>query len=106
MICSFNEIKNKEVIDIDNGEKLGFVDDIEIDTETSKVMSLVIYGRSGLFRLWSKESDIIIKCSEIKVIGRETILISMRKSDNKPEKIIFNADIPKKKQYIHKKLCK
>ncbi len=83
MICSFNEIKNKEVIDIDKGEKLGFVDDIEVDTVTSSVRTLTIYGRKSVFSLYPKEPDIIIKCSEIKLIGTDTILVSFSKESHK-----------------------
>ena len=29
-------------------EKLGFVDDIEIDTDTSTVIALIVYGRKTM----------------------------------------------------------
>ena len=34
MIYCFGELKSKEIIDIDTGEKLGFVDDLEFDSDT------------------------------------------------------------------------
>ena len=46
MTCTLAEIKNKEIINIKNGARLGFVDDIEFDTEDSKVRSFIVYGRA------------------------------------------------------------
>ncbi|MDO5559466.1 MAG: YlmC/YmxH family sporulation protein [Oscillospiraceae bacterium] len=98
MICSFSELRKKEVIDINTGDKLGYVDDIELDTDSSKVLALIIYGRSGLFWLWSKEPDIVIQCSEIKVIGRDTILVSPANISEKVKKLYYNASSTKNKK--------
>lgn len=81
MICGLEDIKNKEVIDITTGERLGYIDDVQMNIETSEVIALVIYGRIGLFGIFGKEDDVIIPCSDIRVIGSETILIELGKSD-------------------------
>ena len=83
MICSFNDLKKKEVIDINTAEKLGYIDDIEIETVTSEVLSMIIYGNRGRFGLFPKEPDIVISCSRIKVIGKEVILVKL--ADNSPK---------------------
>ncbi len=83
MICSFNDLKKKVIIDITTAEKLGYIDDIEIDTTTSEVLSMIIYGNRGRFGLFPKEPDIIISCSRIKVIGREVILVKLTDSVSK-----------------------
>lgn len=75
MICGLEEMRRKEVIDIKTGERLGYIDDIQINIETSEVMALVIYGRMGIFGILGKEEDVVIQCSEIKVIGSDIILI-------------------------------
>lgn len=100
MICSLNEIKKKEVIDVDTGEKLGFIDDIEVDTVTSSVRTLTIYGRKSIFSLYPKEPDIIIKCNEIKLIGTDTILVSFPKNSHKSN----DEDNVKSKKIVYKNL--
>ena len=60
---------------MNDGVKLGFVDDIEFNTETNAVIALIIYGRNRLFGILGKEDDIIIKCSDIEIIGTDAILI-------------------------------
>ena len=75
MVYSLKELRSKEVINLNNGEKLGFVDDIEFESETGKVTALMIFGRSGLFGFFGKEDDIILSCSDIELIGKDTILV-------------------------------
>lgn len=75
MICNLESMRDKEVIDIATGERLGYIDDAEIDLEKSAVIALIIYGRERLFGLLGKEDDVIIPCSEIQVIGSDVLLV-------------------------------
>ena len=77
MICSLSELRNKEVISIRDGASLGFIDDAEIDTERASVRSFIIYGRPRFFGLLGRDDDVIVKCSEIEVIGEDTVLVKM-----------------------------
>lgn len=61
------------------GMRLGFVDDIEIDTETENVVSLIIFGRSRAFGIMGRDDDIVIKCSDIALVGEDTILVQQEK---------------------------
>lgn len=81
MICSLMDLRSKEVINILTGEKLGYVDDVEIDTETSSVIAIIIYGKERLFGIFGRDDDLIISCKEIKLIGKDTILVSQKDSD-------------------------
>ena len=96
MICSLSELRQKEVIDITEGIKIGFVDDIEIDTETASVIALVVYGRPRFLGLFGRDEDMIIHCDEISVIGRDTILIKPRKP----------SEVTKKSSFSIESLCK
>lgn len=87
MSISTEELKEKEVINILSGEKLGYADDFEIDTETGKVIALVILGRNRFFGLFGREDNIVIPFSEIQLIGNDTILVSP-KSNLKSAKYI------------------
>lgn len=75
MVCSLSELKNKEVVNVKNGLKIGYVDDIEIDTLSSSVISLVVYGRPRCMGILGREDDVIIKCNNIELIGEDTILV-------------------------------
>lgn len=75
MRCTLSEIRNKEVINIKNGARLGYVDDIEFETETASVKSFIVYGRTRFFGFLGREDDLIITCDEIEVVGVDTILV-------------------------------
>ena len=76
MICSFSNLKNKEIVNLKTGLKLGYVDDIEIDTMTGEVVSLIVYGRPRAMGIMGRDEDITIKCNDIHLIGEDTILVS------------------------------
>lgn len=76
MICSFSDLRNKEVVSVQTGLKLGYVDDIEINTSETSVLSLIIYGRPRAFGMLGRDEDIIIKCENIQLVGEDTILVN------------------------------
>jgi YlmC/YmxH family sporulation protein len=75
MLLGFEELCRKEVIDISTGERLGFIDDIELDIESGSVKSLIIYGGARFWGILGKEEDSVIACSEIKVVGDDVVLV-------------------------------
>lgn len=76
MTCRIDELKNKQIVCVKDGYVLGFVSDVELDTENGSLTSLIIFGRLKFFGVLGREEDIIIPWSEIMVIGPETILVS------------------------------
>lgn len=78
LLCRITDLRYKEVVNVRDGTCLGCVSDVEVDTVTAKVISLIIYGRCKLFGLFFREEDIIIHWCDIEVIGEDTILVNMR----------------------------
>ena len=76
MNCRIDELKNKQVVCIKDGCVLGFVSDVELDTVSGSLTAIIIFGRVRIFGLFGRDEDIVIPWSEIKVIGKETILVS------------------------------
>ncbi len=76
MICNFSDLRNKEVVSVQTGLKLGYIDDIEINTADKSVLSLIIYGRPRALGMLGRDDDIIIKCENIQLIGEDTILVN------------------------------
>ncbi len=76
MICRIDELKNKQVVCVKDGGVIGFVSDVELDTTTGRLISIIIFGRFKFFGLFGKEEDIVIPWQDIKVIGGETILVN------------------------------
>lgn len=77
MICSLEDLKRKEVIEITNGKRLGYIDDAEMDLESSEIRALMIYGRQRLFGFLGRDEDVVIPCADIKVVGSDVILVKL-----------------------------
>lgn len=76
MICRITDMHNKEVINVCDGQRLGCVDDVEVDTCTAELVAIVVHGRGKLFGLLGRCDDIVIGWREIEVIGEETVLVN------------------------------
>ena len=75
MTCSIAELRHKEVICKLNGTRIGNVDDVELDVNSGRLVSIVIYGKGKVMGLFGKSEDFIIPWDEIDVIGEDTILV-------------------------------
>ncbi len=72
-----SDFKQKEVVNISDGRRLGFVCDVEIDLEEGKVEAIVLPGVGRLFGLLGKESEFIIPWDKIVKIGEDIILVDL-----------------------------
>ena len=71
-----SELRMKEVININNGKKLGYIDDVEIDIKAGQVTAVILPGDENfLLRFFSKKKDIVVSWQEIKVIGEDVVLV-------------------------------
>lgn len=76
MYCRLAEMREKQVVCIKDGTILGFVSDVEIDTQNGKLVSIVIYGRKRCFGLLGRDNDYHIAWDSIEVIGEDSILVN------------------------------
>lgn len=75
-------IKDREVINIRNGRRLGVVSDVEIDFEQGKITSIIIPGPGKFISLFGKDNDTTIPWSCIKKIGDDVILVDIDEDDD------------------------
>lgn len=76
MLCRIDELKNKQVVSVLNGAVLGRIDDVEINTETGSINSIIIFGKNHILGIFGRENDIIVPWRDIQVIGCETVLVN------------------------------
>ncbi len=76
MGCRIIEMRDKQVICIKDGTIIGCVCDVEIDIQSGKLVSIVIYGRPRCFGLLGRNEDIVIPWNCIEIIGSDTILVN------------------------------
>ena len=71
MEISFVEIREKEVINIYDGKKLGHIIDIIFDRQTGRVTGVVV---PGIKRFMRKAEDIFVPIENLKKIGEDVLL--------------------------------
>ena len=70
------ELREKEVINLCDGARLGYPSDFEFDMCDGKILALIIPGERGIFGA-CKTQDIIIPWCKIECLGEDTILVKL-----------------------------
>lgn len=71
------DFKHKEVININDGRRLGFVQDVTANLETGTITSIIVPGNAKLFNLFSSGNEIVIPWDKVKCIGEDLILVEI-----------------------------
>ena len=71
------DFKHKEVINITDGRRLGFVQDVCADLSSGAITSIIVPGSNKLLSMFSSSNDIVIKWQKIKCIGEDVILVEI-----------------------------
>ena len=70
-----SEFKQKEVINIKTGKRLGAVVDFDIDSRSGRIVGILL-PPAGKFTIFSKgEQDIFVPWENIRKIGDDVVLI-------------------------------
>ena len=71
------DFKHKEVINIKDGKRLGFVQDVCADLGTGNITSIIVPGSNKILSMFSSNNDIVIQWQNIKCIGDDVILVEI-----------------------------
>jgi len=82
------ELKEKEVINCRDGERLGFVCNIEFDINTGIIIKLIVPGPCKIWGILGREHEYCIPFCSIKQIGPDVILVDIDINEVL-EKILF-----------------
>lgn len=75
MTQRLSELRYKEIIDVSDGTRFGFVGDVEVDWSEGRIQALVIPGRLRLFGLLGREEDVEVPFGAVKRFGEDIILV-------------------------------
>ena len=81
------DFKHKEVINITDGKRLGYVQDVTADLESGTITSIIVPGSNKAFNLFQSSQDIVIPWNKIHCIGEDIILVEIWYT------ILFNVNI-------------
>ena len=71
------DFKHKEVVNIKDGKRLGYVQDVCADLESGRITSIIVPGNNKLFKFFSGSDDVVIPWENIKCIGEDIILVEL-----------------------------
>ncbi|WP_353094049.1 YlmC/YmxH family sporulation protein [Tissierella praeacuta] len=77
-MLKLSEIREKEIININNGERMGYIDDFELNLEEGRVDAIVINGMGRVLGFFGKNSEMVIAWNDIIKIGTDTILVDYK----------------------------
>lgn len=80
-MCRFSELRNKEVINIKNGKRLGFVCDVEISLAQGKISAIILPPQKGRLFFSGRDDDTVVEWEKIKKIGDDIILVDFADCD-------------------------
>ncbi|WP_094547552.1 YlmC/YmxH family sporulation protein [Petroclostridium xylanilyticum] len=72
-----SDFRQKEVINIADGKRLGFVYDVEIDMNKGVIESIIVPGPGKFLGLFGRDTDYVIPWNSIKKVGDDIILVDM-----------------------------
>ena len=71
------DFKHKEVVNIRDGKRLGYVQDVTADLESGVITSIIVPGNTRLLSMFAGNDDIVIPWKNIKCIGEDIILVEI-----------------------------
>lgn len=99
MELSYTDLRSKEVVNLQNGARMGKIIDMIIDSSGKSVLGLVV---PGVRRLFKSSEDIFVPWCNISKIGNDVILVSLdvssltnvtRSADMNLEGVSYDKDV-------------
>lgn len=81
VMVKISELREKEVVNIRDGSRIGNIIDVELDLVNGIVRTLIMPSPGKLFNFFGKNQDLIIEWKDIIKIGTDVILIDIKDTD-------------------------
>ncbi len=72
-----SDLQNKDVINVNDGKKIGNIIDVMIENSTGRLESLIVEKSKFLISMFSNKDEIEIHWEQIEKIGEDVILVKM-----------------------------
>jgi YlmC/YmxH family sporulation protein len=69
------DLRYKEIINISDGARFGYVGDAEVDLVNGRVISLIVPGPARFFGLFGRGEDYCFPWDSVKRFGEDIILV-------------------------------
>ena len=69
------DLRQKEVINTNDGARYGFVSDLEINVEEGKILNIIVPGPGRVLGVFGRDQEYRIPWSVINKIGEDIVLV-------------------------------
>jgi YlmC/YmxH family sporulation protein len=91
LLTKTSELREREVVNVIDGRRLGLASDLEIEIETGRIKAIVVPGPGKFLKLFGKSEEFVIPWEWIKRIGVDVILVEAKNYvDDKSSYITVN----------------
>ena len=73
-----SELKQKEVINVKDCKRLGFVGDVDFDMKTGCMLAIIVPGPGCICGFLGREKEYIIPFCDICQVGDDSILVDVK----------------------------
>jgi YlmC/YmxH family sporulation protein len=73
----FSRLRQKEVVNISDGARLGVICDLVIDESCGKICAIVVPGQLRFSLFFKGERDTVIPWQNIRKIGEDVVLVDV-----------------------------
>ncbi len=77
----FTDLRCKEVICVNDGQRLGFVSDVKVEVPEGCVVAIMVPGPCRFLGLFGRKDDFVIPWNCIRRIGPDIILVDIKPCD-------------------------
>ena len=81
MATKISQLQCKEVICVTSGQRLGFIEDVEVEVPEGRICSLIVPGPCKLLGLGPSRHNYCIPWNCIRRIGPDIILVDIKPCD-------------------------
>lgn len=75
------DLRQKEIVNLNDGARYGFVSDLEFDSGEGKITALIVPGPGRVLGVFGRDQEYRIPWEKINKIGDDVILVDCATSD-------------------------
>ncbi len=76
-MIKISDLRTREVVNVQDGRKLGVIKDLDLDVEKGRINALVLPGPNRFINIFTRREDIVVPWERIVKIGRDVILVEV-----------------------------